>query len=104
MSWKGYAQDLGGAQPIGSTSFVADSVPGREDGLCGAPGSSSNNPVTNPTLMSDTSTFPADVSNLTSASLVKGTGTSQRPPVLGPVRGQALPLPVVRLADRRRDG
>ena len=80
VSWKGYAQDLGGAQPIGSTSFVSDSVPGREDGACGAPGSSSNNPVTNPTLMSDTSTFPADVSALTSASLVKGTGPSNNDP------------------------
>ena len=80
VSWKGYAQDLGGAQPIGSTSWVADSVPGREDGACGAPGSSSNNPVSNPTLMSDTATFPADVSNLTSASLVKGTGSSNNDP------------------------
>jgi len=79
VSWKGYAQDLGGAQPIGSTSWVADSVPGREDGACGAPGSSSNNPVSNPTLLSDTATFPADVSNLTSASLVKGTGTTHDP-------------------------
>ncbi len=80
VSWKGYAQDLGGAQPIGSTSWVSDSVPGREDGACGAPGSSSNNPVTNPTLMSDTSTFPADVSSLTAASLVKGTGPSNNLP------------------------
>jgi len=80
VSWKGYAQDLGGAQPIGSTSFVSDSVPGREDGACGAPGSSSSNPVTNPTLMSDTSTFPGDVSALTSASLVKGTGSSNNNP------------------------
>jgi hypothetical protein len=32
VSWKVYAQDLGGAQPIGSTTFVNDSVPGREDG------------------------------------------------------------------------
>ncbi len=79
VSWKGYAQDLGGAQPIGSTSWVSDSVPGREDGACGAPGSSSNNPVSNPTLMSDTATFPADLSNLTSASLVKGTGTTNNP-------------------------
>jgi hypothetical protein len=76
VSWKGYAQDLGGAQQIGSTSWASDSVPGREDGLCGAPGSSSNNPVTNPTLMSDTSTFPSDVSNLTSASLVAGSGSN----------------------------
>src|SRR5580698_4190050 len=51
VSWKGYAQDLGGAQPIGSNSYVADSVPNREDGLCGAPGSTSNNPVSNPLFM-----------------------------------------------------
>ncbi len=51
VSWKGYAQDLGGAQPIGSTSFVSDSVPDREDAACGAPGTStSNNPVSNPRL------------------------------------------------------
>ena len=80
VSWKGYAQDLGGAQPIGSTSFVSDSVPGREDAACGAPGSSSNNPVSNPTLLSDSATFPADVSALTSASLVKGTGPSNNNP------------------------
>ena len=48
VSWKGYAQDLGGAQPIGSTSWVSDSVPGREDGACGAPGSSSNEPGDEP--------------------------------------------------------
>jgi Phosphoesterase family len=93
VSWKGYAQDLGGAQPIGSTSFVADSVSGREDGLCGAPGSSSNNPVTNPTLMSDTSTFPADVSNLTSASLVKGTGTTNDPQYSDQYVAKHFPFP-----------
>jgi len=76
VSWKGYAQDLGGAQPIGSTSFVSDSVPGREDGLCGYPGSSSNNPGTNPTLMSDSAIFPKDVSSLTSASLEPTSGNS----------------------------
>jgi hypothetical protein len=54
VSWKGYAQDLGGAQPIGSTSFVTDSVPGRDDGPCGAPGSATENPVTNPTFLTAT--------------------------------------------------
>jgi len=56
VSWKGYAQDLGGAQPVGSKTYVTgttpgvtDTVPGREDGLCGYPGTSSNNAVTNPT-------------------------------------------------------
>ena len=56
VSWKAYAQDLGGAQPTGSTSYVtgstpgvSDTVPGRDDGQCGYPGMSSNNAVTNPT-------------------------------------------------------
>ena len=56
VSWKAYAQDLGGAQPVGSTSYVtgatpgvSDTVPGREDGACGYPGTSTGDPVTNPT-------------------------------------------------------
>jgi len=56
VSWKAYAQDLGGAQPVGSTTYVTgstpgvtDTVPGRDDGACGYPGTSSNDPVTNPT-------------------------------------------------------
>ncbi len=79
MSWKGYAQDLGGAQPIGSTSFVSDSVPGREDELCGAPGTTSNNPATNPVFMNGAHGFPSDVSAYTGASLVAGTGTANNP-------------------------
>jgi hypothetical protein len=79
VSWKGYAQDLGGAQPIGSTSYVADSVPGREDGLCGAPGTTSNNPVSNPVYMNGSHGYPSDVSAYTSASLVAGTGTANNP-------------------------
>jgi hypothetical protein len=56
VSWKGYAQDLGGAQPTGSTTYVTgtkpgvtDTVPTREDGLCGYPGTTAADPVTNPT-------------------------------------------------------
>ncbi len=56
VSWKAYAQDLGGEQPVGSTTYVtgstpgvSDTVPGREDGACGYPGQSSADPVTNPT-------------------------------------------------------
>src|SRR3984957_11113104 len=56
VSWKAYAQDLGGAQPVGSTTYVTgttpgipDTVPGRDDGACGYPGTTSANPVTNPT-------------------------------------------------------
>jgi hypothetical protein len=56
VTWKGYAQDLGGAQPVGSTTYVTgstpgvtDTVPGRDDGECGYPGSTTGNAVTNPT-------------------------------------------------------
>jgi hypothetical protein len=71
VQWKGYAQDLGGAQPVGSTTYktgstpgVSDTVPGREDGECGYPGTNTGNPVTNPTnLVSPT----GDVSSFTGA-------------------------------------
>jgi hypothetical protein len=50
VAWKGYAQDLGGAQPTGSTGWDAQpTVPNREDGACGYPGTTTANPVTNPT-------------------------------------------------------
>jgi hypothetical protein len=56
VSWKGYAQDLGGAQPVAATHYVTgatpgitDTVAGRDDGPCGYPGSSTADPVTNPT-------------------------------------------------------
>jgi hypothetical protein len=56
VAWKAYAQDLGGAQPVGATTYhtgaipgVTDTVPGREDGACGYPGPSTGDPVTNPT-------------------------------------------------------
>src|SRR5580700_9164822 len=56
VSWKAYAQDLGGAQPVGSTTYVTgttpgvtDTVPGRDDGACGYPGTTTENPVTDPT-------------------------------------------------------
>jgi hypothetical protein len=71
VQWKAYAQDLGGAQPVGSTTYVtgptpgvSDTVPGREDGECGYPGTSTDNPVTNPTnLVAPT----GDVSSFTGA-------------------------------------
>ncbi|GAA2750102.1 phosphoesterase [Amnibacterium kyonggiense] len=55
-TWKGYAQDLG-AQP------------GREDALCGGPGTAANDPTTNPTVMSASAAnpFPAGVTSLTGA-------------------------------------
>ncbi|HEY6472479.1 MAG TPA: hypothetical protein VIY26_06280, partial [Acidimicrobiales bacterium] len=56
VAWKAYAQDLGGAQPVGSTTYVTgstpgvtDTVPGRDDGECAYPGLSTSNPVTSPT-------------------------------------------------------
>ena len=71
VTWKAYAQDLGGAQSVGSTTYVtgaisgvSDTVPGRDDGACGLPGSTSANPVTNPTnLVAPT----GDVSSYTGA-------------------------------------
>ena len=71
VSWKAYAQDLGGAQPVGATAYVTgstpgvtDTVPGRDDGACGYPGSSSADPVTNPTNLVAPS---GDVSSYTGA-------------------------------------
>ena len=71
VSWKAYAQDLGGAQPVGATSYVTgstpgvtDTVPGRDDGACGYPGQSTNDPVTNPTNLVAPS---GDVSSFTGA-------------------------------------
>ena len=78
VSWKGYAQDLGGAQPVGSTTYVTgstpgvtDTVPGRDDGACGYPGSASSNAVTNPTnLVAPT----GDVSSYTGAQPANANG------------------------------
>jgi len=65
VTWKGYAQDLGGAQTPGSTIFQADTVPGREDGACGGPGSAANNPTTDPTDM--VGDYPPGVTTFTAA-------------------------------------
>jgi hypothetical protein len=56
VTWKGYAQDLGDQT-------------GREDATCGGPGTSANNPDTNPTFMSATAThpFPTGVTSFTGA-------------------------------------
>jgi hypothetical protein len=71
VSWKAYAQDLGGAQPVGSSAYVTgstpgvtDTVPGRDDGVCGYPGPSNSDPVTNPTNLVAPS---GDVSSYTGA-------------------------------------
>jgi hypothetical protein len=66
-TWKGYAQDLQGAQTPGSTSFQADTVPNRDDATCGGPGTTSNNPDTNPTYLTATAAhpFPTGVTSFT---------------------------------------
>ena len=101
VTWKGYAQDLGGAQPVGATHYVtgstpgvSDTVPGRDDGACGYPGTSSNNPVTNPTNLVSPS---GDVTSFTGAqpANANSNGDPGRP-----VRGQALPVRLVHVADR----
>jgi hypothetical protein len=68
-TWKGYAQDLQGAQTPGSTSFQADTVANRDDAACGGPGTTSNNPDTNPTYLTATAAnpFPAGVTSFTGA-------------------------------------
>src|ERR1700760_1764005 len=62
-TWKGYAQDIGGAQTPGSTSYQANLVPDREAAGCAGPGTSANNPDTNPTNMS--ADFPPGVTSFT---------------------------------------
>jgi hypothetical protein len=68
-TWKGYAQDLGGAQVPGSTSFQANTVPGREGATCAGPGTAANNPSTNPTYTTATPAhpLPPGVTTFTSA-------------------------------------
>jgi hypothetical protein len=65
QTWKGYAQDLGGAQTPGSTQFQADTVPNREAAACGGPGTAANNPDTNPTDMEGD--YPPGVTTFTAA-------------------------------------
>ncbi|MCL2483182.1 MAG: alkaline phosphatase family protein [Propionibacteriaceae bacterium] len=56
VTWKGYAQDL-------------YNQPGREDAMCGAPGTADNNPTTNPTVMtaSAANPLPTGVTSFTGA-------------------------------------
>ena len=64
-TWKGYAQDIGGAQTPGSTQFLANTVPNREAAACAGPGTAANDPDTNPTDMAGG--YPAGVTTLTAA-------------------------------------
>jgi hypothetical protein len=79
VTWKGYAQDLGGAQQIGSSSFQANTVPGRDDvTACGAPGNpdeTAEDPASNPTYLSGKEGYPV-ASNLVSSTATSGTTTS----------------------------
>jgi hypothetical protein len=78
ITWKGYAQDLGGAQQVGSTSFQSNTVPGRDSGACGAAGNpdeATENPVSNPTYLSGAEGYPV-ASNLVSSTATGGTATT----------------------------
>ena len=106
-TWKGYAQDLGGAQQIGATSFQTNTVPSRDAGACGGPGNPDEapaNPVSNPTYLSGAEGFPVG-SNLVQSTATGGSTTtlvdSARP-------GRPTPTPVTRSssprAQARREG
>ena len=79
VSWKAYAQDLGGAQPVGSTT-LRDREPPRASptpfpvattGRAATPARSTDNPVTNPTnLVAPT----GDVSSFTGAQPANANG------------------------------
>jgi hypothetical protein len=80
VSWKAYAQDLGGAQPVaaptyvtGATPGITDTVPGRDDGTCGYPGAANADPVTNPTNLVAPS---GDVSSYTGAQPANANGNA----------------------------
>ncbi len=78
-TWKGYAQDLGGAQLIGSTSFNAHTVPVRDSGACGAPSNpdgAKENPVSNPTYLSGKEGYPL------ASTVVHSTATGGSPTTL----------------------
>ena len=93
-SWKGYAQDLGGAQTPGSTRSCRHGAGPRGRHLRRTR-HSGQQPDTNPTSMSP-SRLPG----------TRRAPASPAAPGERPVRGQALPVPVVRVPDRhgQRDG
>ena len=74
LTWKDYDQDLGGAQNYeqdAGAPFAADTVPGRDDAACGGPGTSSNNPTTDPLNLVAPS---GDVASYTGAQNAKVSG------------------------------
>src|ERR1700753_2853179 len=62
-TWKGYAQDIGGAQTPGSTSYPGNPGPAPGARVRACPATSGTTPDTNPTQMS--ADFPAGVTTLT---------------------------------------
>jgi len=75
VTWKGYAQELGGAQQTGATTFQTNTVPGRDSGTCGAPGNPNEvaeNSVSNPTYLSGAEGYPL-ASNLVDSTATGGT-------------------------------
>jgi Phosphoesterase family len=76
LTWKDYDEDLGGEQNYlqnPDTSFQSETVPGREDAACGGPGTSANNPTTDPL---DLAVPPGgDVASYTSAQNISYNGT-----------------------------
>jgi hypothetical protein len=67
VTWKDYSQDLGGAQNYlqdPKTAFASETVPGREDAMCGGPGTAANNPTTDPLNLTTPS---GDVASFTGA-------------------------------------
>jgi hypothetical protein len=75
VSWKGYAQDLGGEQNYVQepfSPFQAETVPNREDAACAAAGTSANDPNTDPT---DLEKPTGDVASFTGAQNTNVGGT-----------------------------
>ena len=92
-TWKGYAQDLGGEQTARlGDAFQSDTVPGREDAACGGPGPQPTTPTPTRRYLSAHGGNP----------LPSRRDQLHRRPGQRPVRRQALPVPVVRIAHRAR--
>ena len=75
VSWKDYAQGLGGEQNFvqnPNMPFQADTVPNRDDAACGGAGAADNNPITNPI---DLNAPTGDVTSFTGVqnSVINGT-------------------------------
>ena len=101
VSWKAYAQDLGGAQPVGSTTYVTgstpgvtDTVPGRDDGACGYPGLLDRQSCHQPDEPGGSERRRLELHGRPA-----GQRQQQRRPGRS-VRGQALPDRLVHVADR----